>query len=200
MPDWLDPLLTHAEAPPPAVIGDRRTAILQAALTVLTREGITRFSMRRVAREAGVALGLVNYHFKTKEALLAAVTVAAPRPDGGADLSATQDPTLAQALCARARARLDALRLRVDLEGQALRDPLVARAVAQAQDVRDELLASRVRVGSDSSEEARALAALLAAAIDGLVLRAAIDPDFDPSSACRALDDLLQSRMAEASG
>lgn len=51
---------------------DRRSLILDAVLTVLARDGIAGVSMRAVAREAGVALGLVHYYFDDKPGLIAA--------------------------------------------------------------------------------------------------------------------------------
>jgi len=51
---------------------DRRAQILDGVLTVLARDGIAGVSMRAVAREAGVALGLVHYYFDDKTSLIAA--------------------------------------------------------------------------------------------------------------------------------
>lgn len=51
---------------------DRQARILEAVLDLLAREGISGVSMRAVAREAGVALGLVNYHYEDKTSLIAA--------------------------------------------------------------------------------------------------------------------------------
>jgi AcrR family transcriptional regulator len=51
---------------------DRQTRILEAALDLLSRHGISGVSMRAVAREAGVALGLVNYYFDDKTSLIRA--------------------------------------------------------------------------------------------------------------------------------
>lgn len=68
---------TYAEpvSRPPADPGgktDRRALILEAVLRLLSREGISGVSMRAVAREAGVALGLVHYYFDDKTGLIAA--------------------------------------------------------------------------------------------------------------------------------
>lgn len=52
---------------------DRQTRILEAALELLSRHGISGINMRAVAREAGVALGLVNYYFEDKPSLIRAV-------------------------------------------------------------------------------------------------------------------------------
>jgi AcrR family transcriptional regulator len=52
--------------------GDRQGRILDAVIALLARDGISGVSMRAVAREAGVALGLVNYHFDDKTSLIRA--------------------------------------------------------------------------------------------------------------------------------
>jgi AcrR family transcriptional regulator len=68
---------------------DRRALILEAVLGLLSREGIAGVSMRAVAREAGVALGLVHYYYEDKTSLIAAalrqveeqdLTIVAPDP------------------------------------------------------------------------------------------------------------------------
>ncbi len=51
---------------------DRQARILEAALDLLSRHGISGVSMRAVAREAGVALGLVNYYYEDKTSLIRA--------------------------------------------------------------------------------------------------------------------------------
>jgi AcrR family transcriptional regulator len=51
---------------------DRQSRILQAALDLLSRHGISGVNMRAVAREAGVALGLVNYYYEDKSTLIRA--------------------------------------------------------------------------------------------------------------------------------
>ncbi|MEM9455770.1 MAG: TetR/AcrR family transcriptional regulator [Myxococcota bacterium] len=47
--------------------------IAQAALSVLRRHGSVGLSMRKVASEAGVSLGNLQYHYASREALLAGV-------------------------------------------------------------------------------------------------------------------------------
>lgn len=55
-----------------APLGEKEEWILDAVIAVLSRGGITAVSMRAVATEAGVALGLVNYYFDSKTSLIAA--------------------------------------------------------------------------------------------------------------------------------
>jgi AcrR family transcriptional regulator len=51
---------------------DRQALILEAVLSLLARQGISGVSMRAVAREAKVALGLVHYYYEDKTGLIAA--------------------------------------------------------------------------------------------------------------------------------
>jgi len=52
------------------VAADER--ILDATIAVLARDGVAGLSMRAVASEAGVAVGLANYYFDNKTALIGA--------------------------------------------------------------------------------------------------------------------------------
>jgi TetR/AcrR family transcriptional regulator, cholesterol catabolism regulator len=73
---------------------DRQALIFEAVLGLLSREGISGVSMRAVAREAGVALGLVHYYFDDKTSLIAA----ALRHVGEQDIAIVEpDPMLAPA-------------------------------------------------------------------------------------------------------
>ena len=52
---------------------DTRDKILQAAFTVLSRQGYENASIKEIAEAAGVAQGLVHYYFKSKQQLVVAV-------------------------------------------------------------------------------------------------------------------------------
>lgn len=52
--------------------GDRHEQILEAVLRVLARDGISALSIRAVARDAGVAAGLVGYYYEDKATLIRA--------------------------------------------------------------------------------------------------------------------------------
>ncbi len=52
---------------------DTKTRILDAAECLLSERGFAACSLRAVTAEAGVNLGAVNYHFRSKEALIQAV-------------------------------------------------------------------------------------------------------------------------------
>lgn len=60
-----------ADEPDPE-LNAREELILDAVVTLIGRGGLAAVSMRAVSREAGVSLGLMNYYFDTKSALVAA--------------------------------------------------------------------------------------------------------------------------------
>ena len=54
-------------------VAERREQLIEAALTVASREGIDGATVRAVAAEAGVSLGVVHYCFRDKDELLRAM-------------------------------------------------------------------------------------------------------------------------------
>ena len=54
-------------------IADRRRQLVEAGLTIAERDGVAGVTVRRVASEAGVSLGLVSYCFGSKEELILAM-------------------------------------------------------------------------------------------------------------------------------
>ena len=96
--------------------------ILDATMVVLAREGVAGVSMRAVAREADLSVGLANYYFENKTALISAALVrigvqdsllVAPAPDG-VDARDHLKMSLARALDAEFLTR-DYLSLRLQL-------------------------------------------------------------------------------------
>ncbi|HSU48268.1 MAG TPA: TetR/AcrR family transcriptional regulator [Arthrobacter sp.] len=80
---------------------DRQSRILDAAMDLLSRHGISGVSMRAVAREAGVALGLVNYYYDDKTTLIRAALRRVDEHDlllVAPDPSSTPDEQLRKAL------------------------------------------------------------------------------------------------------
>jgi AcrR family transcriptional regulator len=61
-----------AKDPAAATQPAKEQQILDAVLAVLARRGIGGVSMRAIATEADVALGLINYHFEDKKSLISA--------------------------------------------------------------------------------------------------------------------------------
>lgn len=109
--------------------------ILDAVQSVIVRDGVRGASMRQVAQEADVSLGLLSYHFDDKDSLILAAFVRAAADilqTCTAAAEAVEDPA------DRVRAYLrgaftdnfldgDYLRLRVSLWAVALTDPDISK-------------------------------------------------------------------------
>lgn len=173
-----------------------RRQLLQATATVIARHGWGAVTTRRVAEQAGVNAGLVHYHFTSvddlrRQATLAALEhVLAPviaRLETASDLSETLevllrdldsiDPEVPEVALLYeaflAAVREDAIRAEL---GGALRG--FRRHVA-------DLLRN---AGAEDPDD---LAALVAAAIDGILLHTLVDPDLDPTRIVGPLGRLL---------
>jgi TetR/AcrR family transcriptional regulator, regulator of biofilm formation and stress response len=62
--------MARADAAVPSPVTDTRTGILRAVIRVIGTEGIGGVTNRRIAKEAGVSLGSITYHFETQNDLL----------------------------------------------------------------------------------------------------------------------------------
>lgn len=130
---------------------DRLELIMQAVLHLLSLHGIGGVSMRAVAQQAGVSLGLVNYHYEDKHGLVAAalrrigeqdVELLSPRP------SATPEATLRAALrrvMDRHLLTTEYLSLRLQLWSLAQVHPEFAQINTDAQQRYRECLADLIR-------------------------------------------------------
>ncbi len=58
---------------PHVPVEERRTQLVQAAVRVISRDGVAAASTRRIAEEAGASQASVHYSFRSKEELFAAV-------------------------------------------------------------------------------------------------------------------------------
>jgi AcrR family transcriptional regulator len=175
---------------------ERRAQLVDAALSVAAREGIGAATVRRVAEEAGVALGVVHYCFKDKDELFSAlaarivddlVSAAVVELDGMPDL-----PSALRAAIAGLWATVEgspgaqlltyeitthALRTR-DLHGVATRQYAASQAAAEAL-----LMLVADKTGATWTRPVPELAAEALAFVDGVTLRWLVDSD---SEAARA--------------
>lgn len=62
-----------ADAPRTAPREERRRQLIEATIASVARHGLSGTTMQTVTREAGLSIGLVNFHFRSKEALFEAV-------------------------------------------------------------------------------------------------------------------------------
>ncbi len=67
------PALARPDVPSSELAARRRDQIVEAAMTIIAKEGIDRLSLGRIQKAVGMARGHLTYFFPTKEAILLAV-------------------------------------------------------------------------------------------------------------------------------
>jgi AcrR family transcriptional regulator len=181
---------------------DTRTKILEAAFNVLSRQGYENSSIRDIAEEAGVAQGLVHYHYKSKQMLVLAVLEYVCQKielgaEGEAGAVAAFDQTKQMLRDSRATNALY-----IQLIGVGLHDPAIGAGVrnfirgdrAHVEDIARQVLGER---GADLSP-ARGVAGVVWAAILGIIVQSLVDPEFDTDEAVDTL--AVMSLTANYSG
>jgi TetR/AcrR family transcriptional repressor of bet genes len=169
------------------VISKRTTAeaaklrIMDAAIRVLTTEPGSAATIDRIAEAAGCAKGLVHYHFKTKDALLATVAARlwSDRAQGWREALSKREPSealdtawsllIAESADGRLAASASLGLSRSDLAGRAVKEGRAGLQRALTDGV-VHLFEHMARTAAVPPTE---LAALLAALIDGLGLQLA---------------------------
>lgn len=173
-----------------------RRKLLAAAVALIAERGWTAVSTRVVAERAGVAPGLVHYHFSSVQALLSEAAVGVMREVGAMlapTLAAAGTPAAAMTALASA---LDPYTgddpvsvLFTETYLAATRDPELRAAVAG---VITEFRAGLADwLGTHGVAAPEATAAVVGAAIDGLVLQRALDPTLTAETIAPVLTRLL---------
>ena len=178
-----------------------REKILQAAFTVLSRQGYENTSIKDIAEEAGVATGLVHYHYKSKQQLvLAVLEFVCQKVELGVEGEAGALQAFAQIKeMLKDRESREANALYVQLIGVSLHDPVIGAGVrnfirserVHVQDIATQVLAEREL----DPTPARGIAGVVWAAILGLMIQALVDPDFDTDEAVDALAAMALSAV-----
>lgn len=169
-----------------------RARLIGATQELIAEGGLGAATTRAVTRRAGANIGAVNYHFGSKSALVReAVADAVDSIQKRVFAEHVGPPTAASVVAAVKAARPLAtgpcarVVLAAAVEGP--RDPELADLVrAKLDDLRARVL---VVTGDDSADGG--LAALVAAALDGLLLHLVIDPQMDLDGAAAALARIL---------
>lgn len=188
----------------------RRGQIVAAAASVLGRQGYHDTSLKDVAREAGVAPGLLHYYFESKQELLCEVVSSLEREmsrDWQLAVADVDDPLerIVAALdhaAVRCSERPEFFRLLFDLYNLGLSSPAIRSRCAEmwSRFIADiELEVRRVlgRLPAYSVVPPHELAAAIAGAIDGIALSGLVTQQ-SPRAAYHALKVLLLSLVVTA--
>ncbi len=183
----------------------RREQIVRATIRCLAREGYTRLTMKKVAREAGVSQGILHYYFADKRAMLAAtlevVTRDLDRRVAAAQSRTGRDP--AARLRALVRACLEVAVRRpefwvvfVEFWGEMLHDrrlrELNTAVATRTRRLLARLIAEGVRSGRFRAVDPMRAAAVVLGLIDGLSLQLTFDPNaFSVAEATRVSAEAL---------
>jgi AcrR family transcriptional regulator len=187
---------------------DTRTRILEAARKVLAERGYDGATMRAISAEAGVAVGLANYHFRSRRQLLVEVIATSREHFLGefdARLPEAAGPQAVRRMAEVGAGLLDLMpewySLFADLDARGLRDDELARVAAANkrdghEDMRRSLEYACERLGKEPPADLDGIAAVVLAVHEGAGVRALLDPDFDPIIAHRALERMVLAVVA----
>jgi len=181
---------------------DTRDKILQAAFTVLSRQGYENTSVKDIAEEAGAAQGLVHYYYKSKQQLvLAVLEFVCHKVELGVEgeAGALQAFEETKTMLRESRATNALL---VQLIGVSLHDDVIGPGVGDfirsqrthVEDIARQVLAER----EVDPTPARGIAAVVWAAIIGIMIQTLVDPEFNSDEAVDALAAMSLSAVYPA--
>ena len=180
----------------------RRDAILAAARTCFARKGFHQTSTAAICAQAGMSPGNLFHYFPTKQAIIAAIVDQEGR-ETAAYFAGVQGNANAFAalldfmdLVLTLAADGDVAGLALDIAAEATRDADIAARVARNDALLragvQSLLESAVAQGQiDAALDPAQTASWLAALIDGIFNRVAVDPDYAPLAQRASLHLLL---------
>lgn len=196
----------------------RRREILDAAASCFARQGFHRTSMQDIVRESGISAGLVYRYFTSKDEVIAAIvgewhehrtrllTGAAPESPAAAGGGGHPLPAyLAMLRAIAAPEAADDLRLGVQVWAEALRSPAIGELTRGGVDRFRKLAAGAIREaeregGLPAGVEPDALARVLIAIYQGLMLQTAWDGAVDNEAFVRAVAELVGALTGPALG
>jgi len=182
-----------------------REKLMAAAAELIAELGWGRVTTRAVAERAGLPHGAVSYHFRGKQELLTEAAMfafaRAVPADEFAALAGVEDFIGLIAAEVADRDAIDPVLSRLMFEAmrEAERDPALRERMSAMLAQYRELMIQTVRAGQErgtvfAGAPADAIATLLGAVGDGLLLHALLDPGLDVHAALNALRALLAPR------
>lgn len=179
--------------------GDGRRALLEAAIRVVSKEGLRGLTFRAVAAEAGVTHGLVNHHFGSRNALIEeALALSIDESISFSSLQpGTGDPKdFASALPETVAADPDTHAFQYEILLEARRRGKLMPYAQRMEEKYEETAARELELMGFGDDPV--MAQLIYAALDGLVLRQVVfgDPESTRASIQRLKDMLQAYRLA----
>jgi AcrR family transcriptional regulator len=182
---------------------EQRQRIAKCAFTVLARDGLEAFAMRRVAQEADCTIGLINHWFSSKEDLVTAAwnealereneRIAAMRAKG--EVSAQQ--VIAESLPLTQSLREEAL-VWMAFRALSVSNPGVRSACKRRYALARRLLGDMLAGGRPRTRDDESAAELMVSALEGISIMAALDPARWPAERQRrALASLIDPLVAD---
>ena len=170
---------------------DTREKILNAAFTVLSRQGYENTSIKEIAEEARVAQGLVHYYFKTKQLLvLEVLAFVCQKVELGVEGEAGALEAFEQTKTMLKDSR-DSNALYIQLIGVSLHDAEIGAAIKEfvtTERTHIEGIARQVLAEREADPApARGIAGVVWAAILGIMIQGLVDREFDTDEAVDAL-------------
>jgi AcrR family transcriptional regulator/acyl-CoA thioesterase FadM len=163
----------------------RRAELIQAARHVIRRRGFAKATVGEITREAGASVGLLNYHFASRDDVVAEAFAAAAREELAeleqiARRHADPRAQLAAYLDLEAWADRDAWRMWIDAWGEALHTETLRSTLEEFDSgwrgVLANVLADGDRQGCWRCPDPEDAAGRLVAALDGLGLHSMLHP------------------------
>jgi AcrR family transcriptional regulator len=177
-----------------------REKILQAAFTLLSRQGYENTSIKDIAEGAGVAQGLIHYHFKSKQQLVLAVLAEVCREmEFGTEQGAAGAQQAYEKFKSMLKGSPATHALYIQLIAVGLHDKELGAGVldfirqdrSHIEDIAHQVLAER----EADPKPARAIASVIEAAVLGIMVQNLIDPDFNAEEAVDALNAMSLSAV-----
>ncbi len=168
----------------------------------MSQKGLASASIKEIAGQAEINPGLVHYHFKNKEEVLAAV-VQKVAQDIGTEWAKLQqankgDPDFMESAFVRLEGRIRAdeavYRARFELYVAAMNAPALRPGLqAMIKEIVLGMARSFELSGFECEDQNRQLADILYACLDSFAMRHIIDPEFDLSDAMSTLARVLKA-------
>ena len=185
---------------------DTRKRILQAAFTVLSKQGYENTSIKEIADEAGVAQGLVHYYFKSKQQLVLDVCEAVgkkmeyPSDEGTAGAIQAYENFKSMLKNDRNTHALYVQLLAVGIYDQEVGTGILKHVLEDREHIEHiarQVLAER---GRSDPQRAKAIASVVEAAVIGIIAQNLLDKTFDADAAVDMLNAMSLAAIAPLEG